>query len=146
MLPNDSLLAQELRRDEGVRYILYKDTRGFNTTGVGHNVDAHPLPDDWAFPLNDAQVDELLAGDLQSVFDDLDTHCPWWREMSYVRQRALANFVFNVGITVALTFKTTLRLLETLQYDAAATAILESKWSSQVGARAVRIADMIRAG
>ncbi|KVC65532.1 hypothetical protein WI72_33705 [Burkholderia ubonensis] len=58
---NEDLMEKELRRDEGVRYVRYLDSRGIPTTGVGHNLNASPLPAGWAFPLNDQQVNQLYA-------------------------------------------------------------------------------------
>ena len=44
MNQNDELLIAELRRDEGVRYSPYKDSKGILTVGVGHNIEASALP------------------------------------------------------------------------------------------------------
>jgi lysozyme len=49
-------LIAELRRDEGVRYSPYNDTKGIPTVGVGHNLNAKPLPAGWKYPLNDTQL------------------------------------------------------------------------------------------
>ena len=143
MTPDDPLLIAELRRDEGVEYMPYLDTEGIPTVGVGHNLKAKPLPDGWTYPLTDAQVDQLLAEDLQAVFDGLDGYLPWWRKLDYERQRVLANMAFNLGINGSLGFKNTLAAIEQGRYSAAGAGMAASKWATQVGARADRLVDMM---
>ena len=143
MKPDDKELIRELRRDEGVEYSPYLDTVGVKTVGVGHNMQAHPLPSDWTFPLTDAQVDQLLAQDVQDVFNDLDRVFPWWRNMSYVRQRVIANMTFNLGIPRLAGFKNTLAAMEQGRYTSAAAGMMASLWAKQVGKRAERLAEMM---
>ena len=139
MTPNDDLLRAELRRDEGVRYEPYLDTVGIKTVGVGHNLKAVPLPAGWAYPLTDAQVNELLAADLQVVFSGLDARVPWWRNLTYPRQRVLANMAFNVGVPGLMGFNNTLAAIQQGRYSAAGAGMKASKWAAQVGARADRL-------
>jgi len=142
--PDDVLLNKELRRDEGVEYSPYQDTVNVMTVGVGHNLKAHPLPEGWVYPLTDAQVDKLLSDDLNAVFNALDSLLPWWRDLSYTRQRALVNMAFNLGPAGLLTFKNTLAHVHSGNYAEAANGMLASKWAKQVGNRAKRLANMMR--
>ena len=144
MTPNDKLLIEELRRDEGVRYSPYLDSVGVKTVGVGHNLEAHPL--DLSYPLTDEQVDLILSADLVSVFHDLDGNIGWWRTLSYPRQRVLANMCFNLGITRLLGFRRMLLAVERGHYDQAAREMLQSKWATQVFDRAIRLAEMMAKG
>lgn len=141
-----SLLEAELRRDEGVRYTPYGDTKGHKTIGVGHNMDANPLPKNWTFPLTDAQVDQLLAEDIQTACNNLDRFLPWWRSLDEVRQRAICNMCFNMGIGTLLTFRNTLIDAKLGFYTAAATGMRASLWARQVGQRAQRLADAMASG
>ena len=143
MTPDDALLIKELRRDEGVEYSPYFDTVGISTVGVGHNLKAKPLPHGWRYPLTDAQVNELLANDLQTVFDGLDRELPWWRKLDYARQRVICNLAFNLGIKGLLGFKNTLAAMAQGRYSAAGAGMAASKWATQVGARADRLVDLM---
>lgn len=143
---NLALLVEELRFDEGVRYWPYRDTAGYLTVGVGHNLDASPLPDGWEYPLTDDLVDALLESDLQNVFDDLDNALPWWRDLTDVRQRVICNMCFNLGLTKLLGFKNTLAAMRQGRYADAARGMLNSAWASQVGNRAKRLAAMMQTG
>lgn len=139
-------LIQELRRDEGVKYSVYKDTKGIPTVGVGHNLQASPLPSGWKYPLTDAQVDALLTKDLEVVFKALEKNWPWYKNLSDARQRVLANMCFNMGEGVLGTFKNTLKLIQTGKYSEAADAMLKSLWAKQVQGRAMRLAQMMKEG
>lgn len=133
-----ALLSDELRRDEGVRAKAYRDTVGKLTIGVGRNLDDRGLSSD--------EIDYLLKNDIQIVLDELDKRLPWWRKMSVVRQRVLANMAFNMGLPVLLAFRNTLAAMESGRYDDAAAGMLSSKWAKQVGARADRLAKMMKEG
>ena len=144
MTPNDKLLIEELRRDEGVRDSPYLDSEGIKTVGVGHNLEAHPL--ELSYPLTNEQVDSILSADLVSVFHDLDGNLGWWRTLSYPRQRVMANLCFNLGIPRLLKFRRMLLAVERGHYDQAAREMLQSKWATQVFGRAVRLAEMMAKG
>lgn len=143
---NLALLETELRRDEGIRYARYLDSLGIPSTGVGHNLLASPLPAGWTYPLNDAQVNQLLNGDIAETFHQLDTHLPWWRQLDEVRQRVIANMCFNMGIGTLLTFHNTLGAMQRGSYAVAAAGMKASKWSGQVGDRAQRLCKAMETG
>jgi lysozyme len=143
----DQLLIAELRRDEGVVTHEYKDSLGYSTIGVGRLIDKRK-----GGGLSDDEIDYLLANDIKRATADLDRYLPWWRKLSPVRQRVMINMTFNLGIgsapkgTGLLGFKNTLAMIEAGRYDAAAAGMLNSKWAKQVGARADRLAKMMREG
>jgi lysozyme len=146
-------MRAELVRDEGERLRAYRDTVGKWTIGVGHNLD-----DVGTAPLgrsveevkaNGITADEaalMLEHDLERVDTDLDGHLPWWRKLDPVRQRVLVNMCFNMGIGSLCGFRNTLRMVEVGNYTGAATGMLTSLWARQVGARATRLADMMKTG
>ena len=144
MTPNDKLLIEELRRDEGVRYSPYLDSVGVKTVGVGHNLEANPL--NLTYPLTDDQVNQILADDLVRVFSGLDRKIGWWRNLSYARQRVLANMAFNLGVDGLLEFRRMILAVDRGHYDQAAREMLNSKWAKQVFNRAIRLAEMMAKG
>lgn len=144
---NECQLVLELRRDEDVRYSPYNDSRGYLTVGVGHLITRPlPLPDGWTYPLTDEQVDSLLESDLAAVYAGLNSALPWWTTLNDVRQRVLCNMCFNLGLTKLLGFKNTLAAMRQGHYADAAKGMLSSAWASQVGQRAVRLANMMTTG
>jgi lysozyme len=151
---NEMVLVEELRHDEAVRYTRYLDSKGIPTAGVGHNLQAKPLPAGWTYPLTDNQVDQLLEGDLDDVYADLDRNLPWWRSLDDVRQRVIANMCFNMGIGRLLGFTNMLAAARIANYSNAALEMLDSKWAREdVGigtpanpGRALRLSNMMRDG
>lgn len=143
---NLALLISELKRDEGVEYCSYRDTLGILTVGVGHNLEANPLPPDWKFPLNDAQVNQLLDDDLTTVFNELNTCLHWWITLDAVRQRVLANMCFQLGITKLLEFQKFLSALHITDYGTAAIEMKNSIWFAQSGQRSVRLCQAMATG
>jgi lysozyme len=135
---NREKLASQLTIDEGRRALIYLDSVGKWTGGVGRNLVDRPFSDD--------EIDLMLSNDIDLVERELDRRVPWWREMSDARQNVLANMCFNLGITRLLGFTKTLALMRAGRYDAAAQEMLDSKWAKQVGARAVRLAALMRKG
>jgi lysozyme len=92
--------------------------------------------------MNDAFDMAMLVAELKRD----DRTLPWWRNLSPVRQRVLVNMAFNLGMVGLLTFKNTLGAMQNGSYAAAAAGMLSSKWATQVGVRAERLADMMRTG
>lgn len=131
-------MITDLRRDEGERLKPYRDTVGKLTIGVGRNLDD--------VGLSSEESAYLLANDINKVLRQLDEKLPWWRGLCFNRQRVLINMAFNLGIAGLLGFKNTLAAVQAGQYDKAAEGMLSSKWASQVGKRAVRLADLMRNG
>lgn len=144
---NDPNLLAELRRDEGVIPYEYKDTLGYSTIGVGRMIDKRRNGG-----LASDEIDYLLANDIRRSMAELDSHLPWWRDLSEARQRVLVNMCFNMGIgseamgSGLLGFKNTLRMVQTGDYAGAASGMLNSKWARQVGQRAQRLTNMMREG
>lgn len=135
---NAADLVKQLRIDEGVRKFVYTCTAGKQTIGVGRNLEDVGLSDD--------EIDYLLQNDIKRVCADLDRSIPWWRQMTDRRQQAVANLAFNLGITGLMTFKRTLACMRSGDYARAAENVLKSKYATQVGKRAQRVAQMIREG
>jgi lysozyme len=153
-----ALMREELIRDEGERLKAYRDTVGKWTIGVGRNLD-----DCGIFPheaaalgittasvkangITKEQSAALLDSDIDRVTDGLDKKLPWWRKLDPVRQRVVINMAFNMGTDGLLGFKNTLRMIDQRDYAGASQGMLASKWARQVGARAARLATMMRQG
>ena len=135
---DNAKLAAELTRDEGERLRMYTDTVGKETIGVGRNLTDKGIRKD--------ESALMLSNDIAETTASLNQRLPWWNTLTDARQRVLANMAFNMGMGGLLGFKNTLELVRTGKYSAAADAMLQSKWATQVGQRAVRLSDMMRAG
>lgn len=130
-------LKAELTRDEGRKSRIYTDTVGKVSGGIGRNLT------DKGF--RDNEIDLMYQNDIVETEGWLDRNLPWWRQLDPVRQRVIMNTGFNMQGKL-LTFVNTLAAMKRGDYGAAADGMLNSLWAKQVGARAARLADMMRGG
>mgnify|MGYP005988215069 FL=1 len=135
---NKNRFIKQMRFHEGVKNKVYKDHLGIETIGVGRNLVDRGLSDE--------EVDYLLGNDITIVENELDNGLSWWRDLDEVRQRALADLAFNMGLPRLHGFVKMLDGLQRRDYHAAADELLDSKYAKQVGARSERVAQMIRTG
>lgn len=131
-------LVDALIADEGLRFKPYTDTRGKLTIGVGRNLT------DVGITSTEAML--LLEGDLDRTRTGVRMALPWFDRLNASRQRVLLNMAFNLGVSGLLGFKQMLADCQAGDYDGAANEMLASVWASQVGQRAVRLAQQMRTG
>ena len=132
------LLVALLRLHEGVRRFPYRDTVGKLTVGAGFNLDDVGLYDE--------EIDFILDNRLRLVRTNLAKELPRFSSLDQVRQAVLIDMGYNLGVGGLLKFKRTLQSVEHGRYERAALEMLESKWATQVGRRAIRLSDMMRTG
>jgi lysozyme len=131
-------LRLQLIRHEGMRLRPYRDSVGLLTIGVGRNLDQVGVTRDEAIYLLEHDIDTAVRACVEKF--------PWFAALDEVRQRAVVDLCFNMGVTKLLTFTNTLTCFETGDYDAAADNLMLSRWYSQVGTRGPRIVGMVRTG
>ncbi len=133
---NRARVMTQLVIDEGLRLKPYRCPAGRLTIGVGRNLDDRGV--------SEAEALLLLGDDVDECWKRLSSALPWLPGAPEPVQEALVNMAFNLGVSGLLGFRSTLAALATHDYTAAAQDMLESKWAGQVGARARRLADMVR--
>lgn len=131
-------LVEQLKRHEGIRLKPYRCTSDKLTIGIGRNLEDVGITED--------EAEALLINDLRRVDEQVKTYMPWATNLTQARYDALMNFVFNVGIGTALKFKNAMEALKQSDFDTAAAELLDSRWSTQVGSRAIELADQIKTG
>ena len=101
-------LIEMLKHHEGVRFRPYRCPAVLWTVGVGHVIDpAHigvkledrknlPIPAGWDRTLTVAEVDDILAKDLERFERGVERLCP--AGLTQPRFDALVSFSFNVGL------------------------------------------------
>lgn len=134
-----SKLSDQLRIHEGVRKHVYLCSAGYETIGVGRNIA------DSGLGLSDDEIDYLLENDIKRCRKELETYS-WFSDLDEVRQDALINMCFNLGLSRLANFKNALSSMAVGAYSDAAEHFLDSRWATQVGNRAQEVAHMIRTG
>lgn len=145
MISTEDLLAlkRDLTADEGVRLLPYNDSKGILTLGVGHNLSK---------PISMRAAQTILEDDIADTLMDLDRYVPWWQQLDHVRQRALINMCFQLGIgsvsrhTGLLAFERLLTSLRLEDWTGAYRETLDSQYAREVPVRAARIANAFLTG
>lgn len=130
-------LVSQLKRHEGYRNRPYEDTTGNITIGYGRNLDSHGI--------NKDEAELMLQNDIVKAIERLELYS-WWEELGEVRQRVLADMMFNLGSGGFAGFKRMIAAISRCDYNAASNEMLNSKWSSQVGRRAKFLANLMKQG
>jgi len=146
----DNLLF-DLMRDEGAvrgphnRHIIYDDHLGYRTLGYGRLMEP-----DMGGGLSENEAQFMLRSDIVRVMTEMDETWTWAADLSATQRRGLANLLFNVGLPRLRKF---VKMLDALEKSAAGDAeaanragseCLNSRYASQVGDRAKRIAELLR--
>ena len=135
-----SKLIEQIKRHEGVRTHAYLCTDGKITAGVGRT-----LAEDGGIGLSVTEIEFLLSNYSERCRLELQAFS-WFTDLDPVRQDALINMCFNLGMTRLLGFKNALACMAEGNYEQAAVEFLDSLWAAQVGNRADEVAEMIRTG
>lgn len=143
---NRELLINELMRDEGARFLAYKDTNGFYTIGVGHLLGPSMRMSD----ITQREMMALLNIDIADAISACQNVFPRFHLLDDVRQRALVNMAFNRGETNMRESTTITPAINKAAVDGnwapVGTAILASEWGRQIKKRAERLAAMLVTG
>lgn len=133
-------LISQLKRHEGVRTHAYECTAKMITVGVGRNID-----ENGGIGLSDDEIEYLLENDIKRCKQEL-LALPWFPQIDSVRQDALINLCFNLGMTRLLKFEKALTAMSVGDYERASLEFMDSRWATQVGNRADEVCEMIRTG
>lgn len=127
-----------LELNEGRRNRMYRDTKGIETIGIGHNLRDRAI--------SNRAIDVIFEDDLADHTAELFAVLPWAKDQDEVRQAALIDLAFNLGLPKLLLFKNTLAAWRIGAYENAALGLRHSEWFLQVGRRATRIVKMVETG
>ena len=133
-------LIEMLKRHEGVKSNVYRDTGGLEHIGCGRNIsESGP-------GLSEDEINYLLKNDLERCAAELISEYVWFRTLEGARKDAIMNIFFNLGATRFRGFKNAIAAMENQDYDTAAVEFMDSRWAKQVGGRALELTDIIKAG
>lgn len=133
-------LFDQLKVDEGCVLHAYTDSVGLLTIGIGRMIDAK---NGGGITMDEALY--LFQNDLAKVDRQLSAF-EWYRDQDSVRQAALCNCCFNLGINGLLHFPHFLSYMAEKDYANAIGELTNTPWHRQVGVRADRIIKLIETG
>lgn len=130
-------ILEQLTRDEGYKQFPYDDTVGKLTIGIGFNLADVGLSLEESQAVLGLRIAKLTAG-----LAKLD----WYATLDEVRQGVVKNLAYALGIGGLLHFPSMIHYLTIGDWNNAAAQLLASKWATQVGERAKRLALQLQTG
>lgn len=138
-------LKEQLTREEGERLVVYLDSLGILTVGIGHKV----LPRD-NLKLGDRITPErehaLFEADVAEHSRELLHVLPWAQALDVVRRDVLLDLCFNMGLPRLLKFYHMLAYMQDGDWKQAAAALKDSAAYHQEPKRITRLACQIETG
>jgi len=140
-------LMEQLKIDEGCVYELYNDHLGYPTFGIGHLVtESDPEHgQEIGTPVSESRVVEAFDQDVQTVLSDCAILYSDFDDLPEEAQQIIANMMFNLGRPRLSAFKGMKAGVDARDWNEAADQMVDSRWYKQVGARAERLVERMRA-
>ena len=135
------IVANQLPMDEGMVPHAYQDSEGWWTIGVGHLIDERK-----GGKLRSDEIALILRNDIAEADKAARAVFPAFDSLSEPRKAVLVNLAFNMGQTRLSGFVKMLGAMADGKFDLAADEMLNSRWATQVGARAQRLSAAMRQG
>lgn len=133
------VLERMIEFDEGFRSKPYLCTENKLTIGIGRNIEDVGITKDEAL--------YMLKNDIKRVVRDiLATRLCEFEKLSPARYAVLINMGFNMGVPKLKKFKRMWDAINNQDWNQAAYEMIDSKWATQVGDRAVRLSNQMRSG
>jgi len=144
---NIDKLREQLKIDEGVKYEIYLDHLGYPTFGIGHLIteadEEHGKP--VGTPITEERVNSVFDKDVEIYVSEAKKVFPKLAELPSEAQEVIVNMTFNMGAPRLSKFKKFIAAVESHNWDTASVEMMDSRWAKQVGNRAVRLRDRIKA-
>ena len=140
-------LREQLKIDEGVEYEIYDDHLGYKTFGIGHLVKTTDEEYGWPVgtPVSEKRVNSVFDKDVITYIDETKKVFGNLEDMPGEVQQCLVNMCFNMGAPRLSQFKKFIKAIHDEDWKTASVEMLDSRWASQVGIRANRLSDRIKA-
>ncbi len=132
-------LKKQIKGAEGLRLKPYRDSRGYLTIGHGRCLDTRGI--------SKAEAEMMFEADIYHASDQyLKLPVEKVKTLNQNRRRVVVEMIFNLGLSGVLRFKRMWAAIMAADFSRTADEMLDSAWARQVGGRAGRLADGMRAG
>ena len=140
-------LREQLKIDEGVKYEVYDDHLGYKTFGIGHLITTKD--EEYGAIIgtivSEKRVNAVFDTDVNTYIDEAKKVFGNLEEMPQEAQQVIVNMCFNMGSPRLSQFKKFIKAIHDEDWATASVEMLNSKWAKQVGDRANRLSDRIKA-
>ena len=151
-------LVKMIAIHEGIVLNVYQDHLGIDTVGIGRNLEDRGITDGELSYINKTMDDiydsglteeeayYLCMNDIAIVEKELLNSKPIVNQLNDVRQMVLVDMAFNMGVPRLKLFKNMWLAIEKVNYPLACEEMIDSRWASQVGNRAMKLSLAMKNG
>lgn len=148
MAVNEDILniaIPQLEGFEGFRSHAYPDPlSGGEPWTVGYGATGPDIGPDTVWTIEEANAD--LLNRCTALCAELDTDLTWWRTLDPVRAAVLLEMAYQMGVEGLMNFHHTLGYIKAVDYQSAATEMLQSRWAQETPNRAHVLARQMLTG
>jgi len=131
-----SALLDSIKRHEGYRSRVYKDSLGIDTIGYG-------------FAIKDLVLSEtvstiILSEKIATLTAEVHEKFSWLKNKPDHIQDVVIEMCYQLGVTGVSRFKNTLKAMQDERWDDAADGMLSSLWARQTPSRAKELSEIVR--
>ena len=135
-------LKARIKKHEGFRDVMYKDSLGFATIGYGHLI----LPTDNYVDgkqYSKEVLDAVFDKDFQNALDNANKLMSGYDLVNQAKE-VICEMVFQLGIGGVSKFKNMWKALEKEDYYTASQEMLDSRWARQTPKRAEDLSNIMK--
>ena len=129
-------LKESIKKNEGYRKMVYKDSLGIDTIGYGFAIKDLELDKDICDIILDRKIKEL-ATRVNSTFS-------WYRYMPQEIKDVVMEMCYQMGVYGFSCFKKTISFLQNKQFHDASLEMLDSRWAEQTPVRAKELSNRVK--
>ena len=129
-------LLNSIRKHEGFRAKVYKDTLDFDTIGYGFAIKDLVLDEDIANIILQRKLEALIRG--------IEFKFGWYADLPKAVKDVVIEMCYQMGITGFSKFKKTIKHLKNEEWELAASEMLISRWHEQTPLRSKTLSDRLR--
>ncbi len=126
MTNNNNELIKRIKRAEGLKLTLYKDSLGYATIGWGRLLDPRK-----GGHISTDEAELMLYNDIEACKTEL-CGVAWYVNQDEVRKGVLIELTFNMGLENLMKFKNMIAALKIKDYKTASAELNDSLWAKQV--------------
>ena len=129
-------LLNDIKKHEGFRNQVYKDTLGIDTIGYGFAIKDLVMDQDIA--------EKILKRKVENLIKRIKQKFSWYSNIPEEAQDVVANMCYQLGVGGFSKFKKTIKYISEKKWDDASIEMLDSLWARQTPNRAIELSNTIK--
>ena len=129
-------LLEKIKKNEGYRAMVYKDSLGIDTIGYGFAIKDLELDEDIC--------EEILVRKLKNLKDRVENKFSWYKYMPSHIKDVVLEMCYQLGVGGFSKFRKTISYLQNKQFKDASEEMLDSLWAKQTPNRAKALSNIVK--